>query len=765
MDLSALTPVRIVELLSKHVHGQQEAKEALALTIRNRWRRLQLPPEIRDKVKKSNLLLKGPTGSGKTALVRAVEKELGWPVHFVDITQYSETGYKGKDLDDIIRNFVEKYADRPLPEWYKVKVNEAPSTTPRNTRKDDSSLVMASPSKLAKLYGTAFWLHVCARYQPVPFPSNNPDVTLEDGSTIPYFELFEDIKQNYPQTLGQALLIFRECEMAYPELSDVKGGNLTQQQIDCYNNLHDHTADEIHTDDIRKKLSNDVGVTVETKVDYVRFASQLVDRLSIAEAIRFYQADMLEEMEVRSGPHSLWWLWGSVMYDILIRKGAWKPLRSTARIDTKRLNAKVRKAFCGMYGFTKDEMDRCDVLGDVWVLALSREKKEGQEQSPFEKTLDYIVECAARRLVSPTWVTHAPHRAVITAFIDPVGEGAPKPWDGAGWVDSIQNKIGMLRKFLRDNDENYTVKRDPLKVWDDYVETLRRELASLSTLYPTVVYDFTGSRPKRPQRSGHWNEVSDDPFDVQNLVRAAMNKHFGREEEEFFSNLQGQMAPDKESVIRFIQDYGICFLDEIDKIGIDGSEQAMITRDGVQRGLLALVEGAEYPIKSANKFSDAVEYTFDTTNLMFVGAGAFSVMPLDALIPELRGRFPVVSNIHPLSKEDYIAILKLPESQVYYAKEMLKVESVAVDITDDGYAAMADVCLLMNQHANLGARRLESVVDRVFHEASMEPEKFTESGFTVNKDYVLGLDWSGTDLVIKFNNPDDTSKPIPVASN
>lgn len=766
MDLSSLTPVRIVELLDKHVHGQVEAKEALALTIRNRWRRLQLPKEVRDKVKKQNLLLKGPTGSGKTALVRAIELELGWPVHFVDITQYSETGYKGKDLDDIIRNFVEKYSETPLPEWYKESVKSQPEQShPAATR--TNTLLMASNVDLAKLYARAFWVHVCAKYEPVPFPTTNPPVTLEDGKTVPFFDLFIDIQQNYPETLGEALFVFRECEMTYPEIAQTLGGHPDMCAIiDHYRTLYEKRNGEITLPELRKHLSNDTGVTVERSADYIRFATQLVDRISLMEVFKFYQHEMMEPMYTNPSTFAPWWLWGSVIYDHLVRHGGWKPVRNPNRVHQKRLNAKARKIICDLYGFKREELERCSELGHLWGLVIRTERADGMVESPFDKTIGLITECAARRLVSPTWASNAPHKSCITPFIDPIGDGATKPWEKDNWEKKVADKVGMLRKFLRDSVEDYTVKRDPLKVWEEYVGVLKSSLRHMTKLYPAALIDFIGERPRRPQSEQRpWNILSDDPFDVQSLVRSALSRHLDNNSEQFNTNLQQQMSPDRDMVIRFIQDYGICFLDEIDKIGIDGSDQAMITRDGVQRGLLALVEGAEYPIKSANKFSDAVDYTFDTTNLMFVAAGAFSVSPLDALIPELRGRFPVVANIKPLTKDDYSAILQLPTSQVFYAKEMLKVEKVEVEVTEDGYAAMADVCLLMNQHANLGARRLESVIDRVFHEAMMEPDKFIESGFTINKEYVLGLDWSGTDLVIKFHDPQEEVKPIPVASN
>jgi len=105
--LDDLTPRQIVEELDRYVVGQQEAKRALAVALRNRYRRRQLPPELRDEVLPKNILLIGPTGVGKTELARRMALAVDAPFIKVEATKYTEVGYVGRDVESIIQDLVE----------------------------------------------------------------------------------------------------------------------------------------------------------------------------------------------------------------------------------------------------------------------------------------------------------------------------------------------------------------------------------------------------------------------------------------------------------------------------------------------------------------------------------------------------------------------------------------------------------------------------------------------------------------------------------
>jgi len=98
-----LTPREIVTELGRHIVGQDAAKRAVAIAIRNRWRRQQLPDEMRREVAPKNILMIGPTGVGKTEIARRLAKLTGAPFIKVEATKYTEVGYYGRDVESMIR--------------------------------------------------------------------------------------------------------------------------------------------------------------------------------------------------------------------------------------------------------------------------------------------------------------------------------------------------------------------------------------------------------------------------------------------------------------------------------------------------------------------------------------------------------------------------------------------------------------------------------------------------------------------------------------
>ena len=102
--MTQMTPREIVHELSRHIIGQDDAKRAVAIALRNRWRRMQLDEELRAEVSPKNILMIGPTGVGKTEIARRLAKLSNAPFIKVEATKFTEVGYVGKDVESIIRD-------------------------------------------------------------------------------------------------------------------------------------------------------------------------------------------------------------------------------------------------------------------------------------------------------------------------------------------------------------------------------------------------------------------------------------------------------------------------------------------------------------------------------------------------------------------------------------------------------------------------------------------------------------------------------------
>jgi ATP-dependent HslUV protease ATP-binding subunit HslU len=105
--MSNMTPREIVEELNQHIIGQDDAKRAVAIALRNRWRRMQLPDALQTEVTPKNILMIGPTGVGKTEIARRLAKLANAPFVKIEATKFTEVGYVGRDVESIIRDLVD----------------------------------------------------------------------------------------------------------------------------------------------------------------------------------------------------------------------------------------------------------------------------------------------------------------------------------------------------------------------------------------------------------------------------------------------------------------------------------------------------------------------------------------------------------------------------------------------------------------------------------------------------------------------------------
>ena len=179
---------------------------------------------------------------------------------------------------------------------------------------------------------------------------------------------------------------------------------------------------------------------------------------------------------------------------------------------------------------------------------------------------------------------------------------------------------------------------------------------------------------------------------------------------------------DEEEVIREAifeaENNGIVFIDEIDKICARSERSsADVNREGVQRDLLPMVEGTTVSTKHG---------TVKTDHILFIASGAFHLARPSDLLPELQGRLPIRVELRALTQEDFKRILLEPENNlIMQYTEMLKVEGVEVQFTDDAIEAIASASVKVNDEVeNIGARRLQTVLEKLTEEISFNaPEK------------------------------------------
>ncbi len=185
-----------------------------------------------------------------------------------------------------------------------------------------------------------------------------------------------------------------------------------------------------------------------------------------------------------------------------------------------------------------------------------------------------------------------------------------------------------------------------------------------------------------------------------------------------------------QEAITKVENDGIVFLDEIDKICVRSDQKGGdVSREGVQRDLLPLIEGTSVSTKYG-----AVK----TDHILFIASGAFHIAKPSDLLPELQGRLPIRVELQALTKDDFIRILTEPEaSLIKQYKALMKTEDVTLEFTKDGINALADIAVTVNEHVeNIGARRLQTVMERVLDEISFSATDKGGESLTIDAKYV-----------------------------
>ena len=183
--------------------------------------------------------------------------------------------------------------------------------------------------------------------------------------------------------------------------------------------------------------------------------------------------------------------------------------------------------------------------------------------------------------------------------------------------------------------------------------------------------------------------------------------------------------------IQNAEEHGIIFIDEIDKIACRGGNSGSpeVSREGVQRDILPIVEGATVNTKYG---------TVKTDHILFMAAGAFHVSKPSDLIPELQGRFAIRVELSSLGKEEFRKILTEPrQALIRQYRALLSAEGVTLEFTEDALDAVADIAHRVNSETeDIGARRLYTILERVLEDVSYEASELTDKNVVIDAAYV-----------------------------
>jgi ATP-dependent HslUV protease ATP-binding subunit HslU len=204
---------------------------------------------------------------------------------------------------------------------------------------------------------------------------------------------------------------------------------------------------------------------------------------------------------------------------------------------------------------------------------------------------------------------------------------------------------------------------------------------------------------------------------------------------ELISQEESQRLIDMDKVVakavRITEQNGIIFLDELDKVaGSDSRQGPDVSREGVQRDLLPIVEGSTV----ATKYG-----MVKTDHILFIAAGAFNVSKPSDLLPELQGRFPIRVELNSLSMEDFIRILLEPKNAlITQYKALLATEAIDLIFQDDAVREIASMASQVNERMeNIGARRLHTVMEKLVDEISFDAPDMETEEVTIDKAYVV----------------------------
>lgn len=303
------------------------------------------------------------------------------------------------------------------------------------------------------------------------------------------------------------------------------------------------------------------------------------------------------------------------------------------------------------------------------------------------------------------------HRAEDAAEEKALDALLPRPSDFSDEADSAgDNTRQKFRKMLREGKLN-----------DKEIEIdLQLPSMGVEIMAPPGMEDMTNQLQGLFQNLGN-PKTKARKLRVEDALRMLTDEEAGK--------LINEDEP-KMAALDNAEQNGIVFIDEIDKVAKrQETSGADVSREGVQRDLLPLVEGCTVSTKAG---------MIKTDHILFIASGAFHVAKPSDLIPELQGRLPIRVELAALTVDDFVRILREPNASLtkqYTA--LMETEGVSLAYTDDGLARIAEVAWQVNEkQENIGARRLHTVMERLLESVSFDASDMVDQTITIDADYV-----------------------------